>query len=109
MSSHQYGVLFEELAQDLSVRPFSLTETSKSVRDRTGERGSGVSRAAVNFVLQGLIHSGHGLPASSSAAELALAFSVNVRTLCRNAQMELREQDLLVVDEWLTGQVRTRG
>ncbi len=78
-----------------------------AVRDRTPDRGSAVSRAAVNFVLQGLLYSGHGLPAGSSAEELAVAFAENVRTLCRNAQMELRDEDLLVIEEWLAGSVPT--
>lgn len=101
LTAAQYECLFAELARDLAERPFALTETSKAVRDRLIERGAGVSRAAVNFVLQGLIYSGHGLPAGSSPRDLAVAFSKNVRTLCRNAQMELSEEDLESIQMWL--------
>ncbi len=102
LTSHQYAVLFEELARNVDNGPFGLSETSKAVRDRSVERGEPVSRAAVNFVLQGLIYSGYGLPSGSTAQELAEAFANNVRTLCRNAQMELRDEDAAAIQAWFT-------
>lgn len=108
LTREQYGVLFEELAHDVVEQPFSLTETSKSVRDRTADRGTPVSRGAVNFVLQGLIYSGNGPTSASSAGQLAEAFAENVRVLCRNAQMELDDEDARTLRDWLTGGVADR-
>lgn len=105
LTREQYGVLFEELARDVAEQPFSLTETSKSVRDRTAARGTPASRGAVNFVLQGPIYSGNGPTSGSKAGQLADAFAENVRTLCRNAQMELDDQDAQTLRDWLTGGV----
>ncbi len=102
LTSHQYAVLFEELARNVDNGPFVFSETSKVVRDRSVERGQPVSRAAVNFVLQGLIYSGYGLPSGSTAHTLAEAFANSVRTLCRNAQMELRDKDAAAIQAWFT-------
>ena len=108
LTREQYGALFDELARDVTEQPFSLTETSKSVRDRTAGRGTPMSRGAVNFVLQGLIYSGNGPTSASSAGQLAEAFAENVRTLCRDAQLELDDEDAQTLRDWLTGGVSDR-
>ena len=44
---------------DVATQPFQLVETSKRVRDRCRAAGESISRADVNFVLQGLPFSGY--------------------------------------------------
>jgi hypothetical protein len=55
----EYAALFEAIATDVAEQPFQLTETSKRVRDKCRAAGESISRADVNFALQGLVFSGH--------------------------------------------------
>ena len=44
--------MFEQLAFDLALVPFSRTETSKRVCDECAKRDSPIGRAAINFVIK---------------------------------------------------------
>lgn len=98
-----YRQLLDQLAFDLATAPFSRTETSKRVRDECVERGSPVGRAAVNFVINGLLLSGTDLDASPTAGELAAVWTENVLGLCRGARMELSDRDIATITAWVGG------
>lgn len=98
-----YRALLEHLAFDLALYPFSRTETSKRVRDECAQSDTPVGRAAVNFVLNGLLFAGADLEGEPSASDLAGVWSENVLGLCRGARIELSADDLEEVATWVSG------
>ncbi|WP_454130692.1 NYN domain-containing protein [Microbacterium lacticum] len=103
LSQASYRALLEQLAFDLALYPFSRTETSKRVRDECAQSDRPVGRAAVNFVINGLLFAGADLEGEPSASDLAAVWSENVLGLCRGARIELSAEDLDEVTTWVSG------
>lgn len=61
------------------------------------------SRAAVNFILQGLGYAGIPLTEELPAAELAAAWTRNVEELCRVALVEFDDAEKLALRSWAGG------
>jgi NYN domain len=101
LSTEQYAVLFTELAEVAPVQP-ALYGIGFDVRERAATRGTAVGRGAVNFVVQGLIYSGADpREGQRSPQELARCWRDNVRVLCRQAGMQLSDDDETALDTWL--------
>lgn len=98
-----YRQLLDRLAFDLATAPFNRSDTSKRVRDDCAEQGAPVSRAAVNFVINGLLLSGVGLDNAPDAETLGKVWADNVLGLCRGARIELGESDAGQVAAWVSG------
>lgn len=98
-----YRQLLDQLTFDLATAPFSRTDTSKRVRDSCAESESPVSRAAVNFVINGLLFSGMRLDDAPTAESLAGVWTQNVLGLCEGARIELDEADASDVAAWVSG------
>ena len=103
-----YRELLDQLAFDLATAPFKRTETSKRVRDECAGNGVSVGRAAVNFVINGLLLSGTDLDDSPSATTLAEVWTENVLALCRGARIELSEYDVEAITGWVSGGLVTQ-
>jgi uncharacterized LabA/DUF88 family protein len=103
LSTEQYGMLLDSLAKDVNAHPFHRTETSKRVRDACQEAGVAVGRASINYVIQGLLYAGLKLQPPLSAEQLAEGWASNVEGLCRGARMEISENGLAEVREWVGG------
>jgi hypothetical protein len=102
----EYGSVFRAMETELAQSTFNLTLTSKAMRDRCAEEGHSVSRSDVVFILRGIQFSGYRLaarPEQPRAGDLAAAFARNVVVLCREAQMELSEEEQELVRRWITG------
>jgi hypothetical protein len=100
LSSDQYAMLFTELAEVGKAQPL-LGRIGADVRDRVAARGTSVvvGRAAVNFVVQGLVYSGADpRDGKLSPQELAQRWRDNVLELCRHAGMQLNEADEAALD-----------
>lgn len=95
--------MLEQLAFDLALYPFSRSETSKRVRDECAQSDRPVGRAAVNFVINGLLFAGADLEGEPSASDLAAVWSENVLGLCRGARIELSVEELEDVATWVSG------
>jgi len=65
--------------------------------------GQPVSRAAVNFVIQGLAYMNFQLTDTATAAELAAAWTEDVEELCRVALMEFDASEKLALRRWASG------
>lgn len=98
-----YRQLLDRLAFDLATAPFNRSETSKRVRDDCAEQGAPVGRAAVNFVINGLLLSGVGLHNAPDAETLGRVWADNVLGLCSGARIELGEFDARQVAAWVSG------
>jgi hypothetical protein len=104
LTPEDYRVLFEELQAEIEEMGYRGNETSKAVRDRCALRDRPIARKAVAFVIGGLFFSDYWSASRTparSAFELAEAFRDNTLTLCRNARMELDDQQRALFDEWL--------
>ncbi|SKA72493.1 NYN domain-containing protein [Paucidesulfovibrio gracilis DSM 16080] len=104
-----YKGLFETIAEEVSENGFSLTRTSKNVRDRCRAKGLPVSRAQVNFVLIGIGHQGYryGRTEEENPLDIGKAFANNVNFLCKSSQYNLEGADLKNFLDWIVGQLRT--
>lgn len=98
-----YRTVLEQLAFDLALFPFSRTETSKRVRDECAKAERPIGRAAINFVINGLLFAGADLDGEPSAAELAAVWTDNVLGLCRGARLELDDSDIALISSWTSG------
>ncbi len=98
-----YRCLLEQLDFDLALHPFSRNETSKRVRDACAKVDVPIGRAAINFVINGLLLAGAGLDGEPSAEELAAVWTDNVLGLCRGARIELSAADVAEITEWVSG------
>ncbi|MDR7188142.1 hypothetical protein J2Y46_000958 [Microbacterium sp. BE35] len=103
LETAEYRLLLEQLAFDLALSPFNRTDTSKRVRDECAKQGGPVGRAAINFVINGLLLAGTDLNGKPVADELAQVWTENVLGLCRGARMELSDDELGEVAEWVSG------
>lgn len=100
----EYMLVFTVLEEELHHHSYFLTSTSKAVRDRCIERGSPISRKAVNFILLGITYTGHVFeenPLSDTAANFAKIFKENVLGLCKNALLELSIDERKLLDDWI--------
>lgn len=98
-----YRGLFNSIADEVTENGFSLTRTSKNVRDRCRSKALPISRSQVNFVLIGIGHTGYryGEHVPESPFELAKAFAQNVNYLCRTAQYLLEPEEMKHFLRWL--------
>jgi hypothetical protein len=100
-----YSIVLEEIAREINEnKNYQWTRTSKTVRDRCVERGIPLARSQVNFILTGLYYSGYqlGKEIPVDAAKLAAKLRENTITLCRNAQFQLSEGDVKLIETWIT-------
>ena len=103
LSSDQFRQVFVSLETKLREDLANRAELAKAVRDDCVAAGKPVSRAAVNFVLQGLGYAGISLTDSVPAKELAAAWTRNVEELCRLALMEFDAAEKLAMRRWAGG------
>ena len=102
LTSEQYAVLFEELATEVNERGFD-NGTVKNVRDRAHIREQPIGRGAVGFVVQGLTYAGERPRPGQSAYDLATVWLTWLGELMSTAQMQLSEEDMVQVRQWIMG------
>ncbi|WP_160426641.1 NYN domain-containing protein [Agromyces seonyuensis] len=98
-----YRMVLDQLAFDLALFPFNRSETAKRVRDSCAAEDMPVSRAAVSYVVSGLLFAGASLDDEPSPTELATIWAGNVLGLCRGARIELSDSDLAEITAWVSG------
>ena len=99
----EYALLFRLIADEVTLHGYFLHRTSKAVRDRSVEEGSPVARMSINFILRGIVFSGHrfGVAERESPDDLARCFAKNVLVLCDNAGLQLGSGERARVFAWL--------
>jgi hypothetical protein len=104
LAPENYRLLFQEIAREVNESGFSLTRTSKTVRDRCVEKGAPISRANVNFILIGLMNWGYRIkPKEENAETLREAFTLRTISVCRSVQLELDAAEVEMVKKWIAG------
>lgn len=104
LTPDHYAVMLKELARDINEGRYQMTRTSKTVRDRCVEEGAPVARSHVNFVLIGIGYTGHklGQDLPESARRLGELLVQNTVNLCRNAQLNLSDEEKAQIHHWIT-------
>ena len=97
LSPAEYAGLFAALAALSTGEPAEPNELSRAVRDRLHAEGLPVSRAQINFVLNGFRYTGFEIP-GRSASDLARAWRENMLSLLDNAQVELSVAEFQLLD-----------
>jgi len=102
-----YGLMFHEIAREVSERGYQMTQTSRTVRDQCIERGAPIARSHVNFVLTGLNYVGYDFASEESHTPTKLGEKMleNTLNLCRAAQFELNEAEAGLVKSWLLSRI----
>ncbi len=112
LTPQQYGVLFTELAAELrrlsgganlGWTQYSLTT---AVYEKCAEAGAYIARDAISFVLTGLGNTDYDwhAPADAHASErLAETFRDNIEALCEGARLELSDDELNLLHDWISG------
>ena len=104
LTPNEYAALFKAIAADVAETPFQLTETSKRVRDKCRAAGEAISRADVNFVLQGLVFSGHEFgKGQDTPPVLARRSAENALGLCRREQLQVDDAMTSAIIRWVVG------
>jgi hypothetical protein len=104
LSSEEYAILFTVISEELAVNPYSLTSTSKAVRDLMYERGHPVGRSAVNYVLKGVAMGDHDFSADRSQEPDIIADSF-IRGLAKfsNRVREAKPEERQGLQTWIAG------
>jgi hypothetical protein len=100
-----YSIVIKEIAREINEnKNYQWTRTSKTVRDRCVEKGIPLARSQVNFILTGVYYSGYqlGKEIPVDTAKLAAKLIENTIALCRNAQFQLSEVDIKLIQTWIT-------
>lgn len=104
LTPERFAAAFDEIAKEVGGNGYDVVHTSRKVRDRLDEAGQPVTRVAITFILRGLAYV---LPEfgsrPQSVDELAAAFEVSVLGMCRNARLELNDEEKQLLARWLTG------
>ncbi|MET0817053.1 MAG: NYN domain-containing protein, partial [Solirubrobacteraceae bacterium] len=104
LTAEQHAAVFGALADHLGAHPYAISETSKAVRDRCGERGQKISRQSINFILKGIAYRrGLSQGAPKDARSLAQVHADNVLGLADAAQLALTDEERAQARRWLTG------
>lgn len=102
----EFEAVFQALEEELRENTYSLFQTSKAVRDRCIEKGFEIPRKSVNFLLQGIAHTGHQFeenPLTDTADNFAEMTRENLVELCRQAQLPLLPPDHRLLHQWIPG------
>lgn len=102
LSPARYRALFAMLSADIGEHGYHYPDTAKRVRDRSREASKPINRADVDFVLRGLLLRGHRFDEqANAAADLALKFANNVRSLCLREQIVLDAPTESLIRNWI--------
>jgi hypothetical protein len=97
-----YQALFRAIADEINESGYTLTRTSRRVRNQLQEEGVPVSRAHVNFLLVGIGRTGHRFEQGAEDQNiLAKAMAKNIYDLCQAAQFQLDKHETELLFRWL--------
>jgi hypothetical protein len=104
LTPERFAAVFDEVAKEVGGNGYDVVHTSRVVRDRLAAAGQPVARVAITFILRGLAYVLLDFGSRPhSAGELAAAFRVSVLGMCRNARLELNDEEKQLLDRWLVG------
>ncbi len=107
MSPAQYDAFFSLLAEEVNNNGFSRTGTVSCLDDRCEEEGLPLGTGQSAFIVEAVIRGGVNLAAVAKSddelvpGELKRAFARSAVDLCTLSQLEMSDDDLDLLDQWL--------
>lgn len=107
LSPAQFNALFSLLAEEVNAHGFSRTGTVRNIEDRCEDESLPINAVQTAFVVEAVIRGGVNLAVLSKSeeplepGELRRAFSRSAVDLCKLSQMELDDDELDMLDQWL--------
>ena len=111
LRSDEFRLLFEQMAAELqhlngaSRVPWTQWYLASAVYERCAEQGARITRDAVSYVLTSLENAGYNWHAGSdyhTSDALTDTFLDNVEALCEGARLELSDDELTLLEEWIS-------
>ena len=110
LKPHEFRLLFEQMAAELqhlngaSQVPWTQWYLASAVYERCAEQGARITRDAVSYVLTSLENAGYNWQAGPdyhTSDNLTDTFLDNVEALCEGARLELSDEELALLEEWI--------
>ena len=107
----EFRLLFEQMAAELqhlngaSRVPWTQWYLASAVYERCAEQGARITRDAVSYVLTSLENAGynwHAGPDYHTGDNLTDTFLDNLEALCEGARLELSDEELGMLEEWIS-------
>ena len=107
----EFRLLFEQMAAELqhlngtSRVPWTQWYLASAIYERCAEQGARISRDAVSYVLTSLENAGynwHAGPDYHTGDNLTDTFLDNLEALCEGARLELSDEELGMLEEWIS-------
>lgn len=104
ISPRAFRGLMDAIVADVADTPFQLSDTGKRVRDRCRSAGLDINREQVNWVLRGLLLSGHEFgQGRDDVPTLSYKLVGHLINLCRREQMPMEDVQASVLQRWVSG------
>ena len=103
MSPHEYRVLFEVMAKEISENDLIGAQTLANITQRAQEKGLEVRRDDVRFVLEVVSEADPWFEQGASANLFAGRFRNFVVARCRGQGLNLSADELDLIDAWFAG------
>jgi hypothetical protein len=106
LSSEDYFVVFDLLAEHVSANGYSIAETTSWLRDEAKARDIPLARGGANYLVKGITYGGVQLPASPPSEpinpdDLALGFLRSAEASAAQAQVILMPTERDALERWL--------
>ncbi len=111
LRSDEYSMLFDQIAAELQQLnsspsvPWTQWDLASAVHERCDEQGGRITRDAVSYVLTSLENAGYNWHARldyHTRDNLTETFLDNVEALCEGARLELSDEELMLLEEWIS-------
>jgi len=103
LAPHEYRLLFEVMAKEISDNDLIGAQTLANITQRAQERGLDVQRDDVRFVLEVVSEADPWFEQGASADLFASRFRTFVVARCRGQGLNLSADELHLIDAWFLG------
>ncbi len=100
----EYMHLFDAIADCANQKNFHFSSLVKVVKDSLSEQNITIAKSSINYVISGMHFSGYQFgQEKESGYYLAKYYYANVVRWCKKANMNLKQDDVKLIESWLTG------
>lgn len=107
LTSDEFSAVFTAIAEEVNARGYSISNTSKNVRDIVRAKDVSVSRKEIGFILTGLQYYGHRFDRPSDARTLASDFAENLISFAAKRNVSLTPAQKDELRAWVQGSEKT--
>lgn len=100
----EYMLLFDAIAECANQKGFHFSSSVKAVKDILTKHNISIAKSSINYVISGMHFSGYRFgQEKESGYYLAKYYYANVIRWCNNANMNLKQGNIKLIELWLTG------